>query len=134
MEETIEFLTRNTSQFLATIGLDGKPKVRPFQLMMQEGEKLYFCTSNRKAVFGELRNNPQAQLCAAAPDFSWIRVSGKAVFVEETALKERVLNSHPLVKSIYLTADNPIFEVFYFEGGEAVISDFSGNPPRRFAL
>ena len=35
-------------QFLATIGLDGKPKVRPMQYMVLEDEKLWFCTNSKK--------------------------------------------------------------------------------------
>ena len=35
-------------QFLATIGLDGKPKVRPMQYMVLEEEKLWFCTNSKR--------------------------------------------------------------------------------------
>ena len=40
--------------------------------------------------------------------------------------------ANPIVKSQYQTADNPIFEVFYLADAEAVIADFSGNPPRTY--
>jgi uncharacterized pyridoxamine 5'-phosphate oxidase family protein len=33
------------------------------------------------------------------------------------------------IKSIYKTPDNPVFEIFYLQDAEAVIYDFSGNPP-----
>lgn len=48
MEKVIKFLQENSILFLATIGLDGKPKVRPFQFMLENEGKLYFCTSNQK--------------------------------------------------------------------------------------
>ena len=37
-----------------------------------------------------------------------------------------------LVKSLYQSATNPIFEVFYLENPHGVIADFSGNPPYQF--
>ena len=46
-----DFLIKSQVQYLATIGLDDKPKVRPFQFMLEEGGRLYFCTSNQKPVF-----------------------------------------------------------------------------------
>ena len=46
-----DFLIESQVQYLATIGLDDKPKVRPFQFMLEEGGRLYFCTSNQKPVF-----------------------------------------------------------------------------------
>ena len=33
MNEVIKFLKENPVQYIATIGLDGKPKVRPFQVI-----------------------------------------------------------------------------------------------------
>ena len=38
----------------------------------------------------------------------------------------------PIVKSQYHTADNPIFVVFYLENAHAVITDFSGKPPKEY--
>jgi len=33
------------------------------------------------------------------------------------------------IKSINITPDNPVFEIFYLQDAKAVICDFSGNPP-----
>ena len=42
------------------------------------------------------------------------------------------MQSNPIVKGQYETADNPIFEVFYLDEPHGVIADFSGNPPYTF--
>ena len=47
-------------------------------------------------------------------------------------VKELVIENSPLVASIYKTADNPLFEVFYLAEVQGVIADFSGNPPHVF--
>lgn len=134
MNEIIKFLKENPVQYFATVGLDGKAKVRPFQFMLEEKGKLYFCTSNQKEVFSEIEKNPYVEICSSNPSFAWIRLSGKVVFSNDLNIKEKVLNASELVKSIYKEASNPIFEVFSLEDGKAVIADFSGNPPKEYNL
>ncbi len=129
-----DFLIKSQVQYLATIGLDANPKVRPFQFMLEEGGRLYFCTSNQKPVFKEMQKHPHVEFCASGADFSWLRLSGKVVFSKDLGLKTRIQDASPIVKSIYKTSDNPIFEIFYLDGAAATIADFSGNPPQTFRL
>jgi uncharacterized pyridoxamine 5'-phosphate oxidase family protein len=132
MEKIITILRENPTHFLATIGSDGYPKVRPFGFMMFEDGKLYYCTNNTKNVYAQLQAQPYLELCVCTSQFAWVRVSGKAVFVDELEIKEKVLESSAMVKNIYQTADNPILEVFYLDEAKAVLADFSGNPPREY--
>jgi len=134
MNRVKEFLVKSGFQYLATVGLDGRPKVRPFQFMTEEKGKLYFCTANSKKVFKEMKAQPYVEFCASGEDNSWMRLAGRAVFVDDKAIKAKALEASPLVKSIYKTPDNPIFEVFYLEEAQATIADFSGAPPMTFHL
>jgi uncharacterized pyridoxamine 5'-phosphate oxidase family protein len=129
-----DFLVTSQVQYLATIGLDDRPKVRPFQFMLEEGGRLYFCTSNQKPVFKEMQKHPYVEFCASGPNFSWLRLHGKAVFSKDLGLKARIQEASPIVKSIYKTPDNPVFEIFYLDGTAGTIADFSGNPPQTFRL
>lgn len=133
MKEVVQFLNDNTVQYFATVGLDGRPKARPFQFMLENKGKLYFCTSNMKEVYKELQNNPYVELVTSSPEFAWMRLSGKAVFSNDLEIKAAIIGTSSLVKSIYQTAENPVFEIFYLEEAEAVIADFSGNPPKVYA-
>lgn len=134
MNEVVKFLSENPVQYFATIGLDGKPNVRPFQFMLEKDEKLYFCTSNQKDVFAQLKECPYIEITTSSPTFAWIRLSGKSVFSTDIEIKKAVLESSDLVKSIYQTPENPTFEIFYLEDAQAVIADFSGNPPVEYTL
>ena len=134
MEIATDFLRKSQVQYLATIGIDGKPKVRPFQFMLEEGGKLYFCTSNEKKVYKEIKNQPYIEFCASGENFSWLRLNGKVVFSQDIDIKSKILDGNPIVKSIYKTPDNPIFEVFYLDEASATIADFSGEPPKTFNL
>lgn len=134
MNEVVKFLNENPVQYLGTTDKAGKPKVRPFQFMLEKGGKLYFCTSNQKEVYAEIKNNSYIELCTSSPNFAWVRLSGKVVFSDDINTKAVVIEHSPLVKSIYKTPYNPHFEIFYLENAKAVIADFSGQPPKEYCL
>ena len=133
MNEVVNFLKENPIQYLATVGLDGKSKVRPVQFMVVNNSKLYFCTSNEKPVYKELQKSSDLELTTASPEYVWLRITGKANFTDDLKIKQEVIDSSELVKSIYETADNHTFEVFSIEG-KAVIADFSGNSPKEYNI
>lgn len=133
MQEVVKFLTDNPVQYLATVGRDGKAKCRPFMFCFERDGKLWFCTNHTKDVYQDMQKNPYVELSVSSPAYAWIRLSGKAVFENNMAVKEGCMGN-PIVKSQYQTADNPIFEVFYLAEAHAVIADFSGNPPKAYGL
>ncbi len=69
-------------------------------------------------------------MCAANAEGVWLRLSGIANFITDLAIKQEVLNRSDLVLSIYQSADNPVFEVFYLSETTAAFMDLSGNTPR----
>ena len=133
MQRVVEFLQANPVQYLATVGRDGKAKCRPFMFSFEKEGKLWFNTGNFKDVYKDMQENPNIEICIASPEYRWIRISGKAVFVDDRAIKAAALEN-PIVKGNYETPDNPVFEVFYLENAHAVIADFSGNPPQEIDL
>lgn len=134
MNEVIQFLNENPVQYFATVGLDGRPKVRPFQFMLEQDGKLYFCTNNTKEVYKEMQNTPYVEIVTSSSTFAWMRLSGKVTFSNDLEIKKAIIEASPLVKSLYQTAENPIFEIFYLDEANAVIADFSGNPPKTYVL
>jgi uncharacterized pyridoxamine 5'-phosphate oxidase family protein len=133
MNEVIQFLQENPVQYLATVGRDGKAKCRPFMFCLEQDGRLWFCTNHTKEVYKDMQDNPYIEISVSSPSFAWIRLSGKAVFENNMAVKEGCMKN-PIVKEQYQTADNPVFEVFYLKDAHAVIADFSGNPPKKYSL
>ena len=131
MKKVVEFLTANPVQYLATVGRDGKAKCRPFMFCLEQEEKLWFCTNSTKDVYKDMQANPFVEVSVSSPDYAWLRLNGRAVFEDNRSVKEACMN-YPLIKGLYQTADNPIFEVFYLDDPHGVIADFSGNPPYIF--
>lgn len=133
MNKVVKFLQENPVQYLATVGRDGKAKCRPFMFCFERSGRLWFCTNSTKNVYKDMQNNPHVEISVSSPAYAWIRRSGKTVFENDRAVKEDGMNN-PIVKGQYGSADNPIFEAFYLEDAKAVIADFSGNPPKAYAL
>ena len=133
MDEVVKFLSENPVQYLATVGLDGKGKCRPFMFAGEMDSRLWFCTNNQKEVYKDMQANPCVEISVSSPTYAWLRIAGRAVFVNNTEVKEGCM-AYPLIKGLYQSADNPIFEVFYLADAHAVIADFSGNPPKEYDL
>ena len=126
MKRVIQFLKENPLQYCATVGLDGKPKVRPSQLLFHEGGTLYYCTGAKKEDYAELCQNPCPEICTSTMN-RWLRIRGRAVWTEELLVKQRALAVNPLVRSICRTADNPELKVFFIADAEAVLADFTAS-------
>lgn len=131
MQDAIKQLSENSTGFLGTTD-NGKPRVRPFQYQFEDHGKLYFCTSNKKDVYGQLRESPSIEFATTSHDYVTVRINGEVKFSDDLQLKERIILSNEMVRGVYKTADNPAFTLFYLEHGSATISDFSGRPPRKF--
>lgn len=78
-----------------------------------------------KEIYKEMQANPYVEVTVSSPAYAWLRIAGKAVFEDNLPVKEGCM-AYPLVKGIYQSADNPIFEVFYPD-----FSTFSQQKRRR---
>ena len=121
LRDLANYLDNIGIQFLATIGLDGKPKVRPMQYMVLEDDKLWFCTNSKKEVFAELQANPCIELCGCKLEKDeihtpWIRFSAEVVFEEKQSIRDAIIEKSVIVNALYKNMrDNPIFKVFYLK-------------------
>lgn len=102
--------------------------------MLEKEGKLFFCTSNQKEVYKEIKLNPYVEFSTTNQNNVWIRISGRIKFSNDLEVKTTIIEHNPLVKSIYKTPDNPIFEIFYLDDAKAVIADFSGQSPKQYNL
>lgn len=118
-------LAENPNGVLAT--RDGESlKTRVFQYLFTEGQRVFFCTSNEKDVYKQLTANPNISFCSYPADFSpVVSVGGKAVFVDDLAVKTRVLDENPMIKGIYKSPDNPAFTIFFIKVEEVNTFSFA---------
>ncbi|MDR1547164.1 MAG: pyridoxamine 5'-phosphate oxidase family protein [Hungatella sp.] len=118
-------LKENPNGVLAT--QDGsKAKTRVFQYLFTDGSKVYFCTSNQKPVYDQIKASPYVSFCTYPASFTpVVSVNGKAVFVNDVSLKTRALDENPGIKDIYKTPENPVFELFYIDVEEVETFSFT---------
>lgn len=129
IEDIAAYLDHVGLQFMATIGTDGKPKVRPMQYMVVHDGKLWFCTNAKKEVYAELQSNPSLELCgsrleANEMDTTWIRFEAKAVFDDNRLVRQLIEEKSDIVRSLYShDIDNPMFKTFYLTNIKGVLTN-----------
>jgi len=130
IEEIVSFFKENPVCALATVN-EEKPSVRPIQLMFEDEKKFYFCTANTKNMYKQMKTNPNVELTTSSKDYgTTLRICGKVKFNKNITLKQKIINTNSLVKSIYQTAENPIFEVFSIDHGTASLQYLNGDPTK----
>ena len=76
----------------ATIGLDGRPEIRPACFLFEENGAFYFMTSKAYRFYAELSKNPYVMLYASDGSGQLnFRLSGKACFTEDDSIIDRGL-------------------------------------------
>ena len=125
LQKTIQFLRDSKIFYVATVE-SGKPRVRPFGLVLEWDGKLYFGTANTKAVYRQLQACPDVEISATSPQMEWIRLSGKAVFDGNKAAKEKAFEVMPDLGNLYKDGPNdPTFEVFYLDEARVTFYSFA---------
>jgi uncharacterized pyridoxamine 5'-phosphate oxidase family protein len=118
-------LKENPNGVFATLDGD-KICMRMMQFQFAQGKNIYFSTTRNKAVYEQIKANPQAAFCVSSKEYSnVISIYGKVVLDDDIALKTRMINENPLLKDIYKTPGNPDLAVFYMTVEE--VENFISN-------
>ena len=125
MERALSFLRNNKEIALATC--EGNlPKLRIFQIMKQEDNLLYFATSEKKAVWHELRLNPNVELLAYEGNVS-VRCSGMVNFNVDEETKRWIYENNDVLSRLYTSYDQMVY--FCLPIAEMDYYDLSPTPP-----
>lgn len=126
MKEVAAFLQHCKPFYLATMDRD-KPQVRPFGALCEFEDKLYLITTNEKAVYRQMKQNPNVAICGMHED-KWIRISGQVE--EDTRREARVamMEANKEVLSKMYSVDDQLMTVFRFINGQGTIYSFTAEP------
>jgi uncharacterized pyridoxamine 5'-phosphate oxidase family protein len=117
LDDVIAVLRASHAFHIATVDVDGHPRSRPFNAVLEYEGHLVFGTATPKKVYAELLNNPYVAISAFdAEKFTWIRIHGQVKWLEDIEVKKKVFEVQPHLRSVYQTAENPIMKMFYVEG------------------
>lgn len=122
MKKIIDFLNKNNIGIVATSS-DNKPYTRIQHIHLIKDNVFYFTTANVKRAYKQLNENPYIEFISMDNKYVTVKISGETKFTNDINIKQMVMDNSPSVKQGYKSADNPIYEVFYLEHGEAVFSD-----------
>ena len=121
IKECIQFANENPLCFLATIE-GNQPRVRALGFWFADETGFYLQTGEVKEVYRQLKKNPKTELCFYHHEGTigkMLRIAGEVEFMEDRALKERVLRERPFLKSFGLTVDSPGLIIFRIAHGKA---------------
>jgi uncharacterized pyridoxamine 5'-phosphate oxidase family protein len=135
LNDLISFVTANPVCYLATIE-NNEPRVRALGLWFADETGFYFQTAMVKEIPHQLKKNPSTELCFYRHEGmigTMLRISGKAEFLEDPVLREKVLNDRPFLKSFGLTVDSPGLVIFRIAHGKAHFWTMENNlKPKEF--
>jgi len=121
INDCIRFTNENSLCFLATT--EGKqPRVRALRFWFADETGFYFQTASMKELPAQLENNPNTEVCFYHHEGitgTMLRISGKSEFVNDTELKEKVLEDRPFLKYLGMTSNSPELVIFRITHGEA---------------
>jgi len=127
--DCVTFANANPVAWLATTDGD-QPRVRALGMWFADETGFYFQTGAVKDMYSQLLNNPKVEFAFFNPGDNagtMLRVSGKVEFIDDQALKQKVMEDRPFLKQLGLTADNPGLIIFKIAKGEAHFWTMASN-------
>lgn len=107
LQQALDFLKSHNEVTFATCS-EGSPKIRIFQIMKQENTTLYFATSAEKAVYKELKANPNVEVLAFVGKIS-VRCSGIVNFNVDDETKRWIYDNNPVLPRLYTSYDKLVY-------------------------
>lgn len=121
MNKATELLQQAKTFYIATME-DSQPRVRPFGAVAEFDGKTYIAMNNTKKVYQQIMANPKVEICAMVGG-NWFRMSGTLVRDNRNEARAEFLKQSPI--PMY-TADDGIFEIFYFGEVHGKVESFGG--------
>lgn len=107
LELVLDMFRKYPMQYIGLVGLDGKPKVKPFEFKIERDGKLYFDVLKSQETYREIENNPYVEVTVANKEKAeWIRLSGKVRFVLDPSLRRSLIAASPILRSVCESDDD----------------------------
>ncbi len=115
MSKAYDFIKECGYFYVLTINGDF-PAGRPFGTIYEYGEKLFICTGDSNSVHTQLRTNGNIQILAKKEGTrEWLRITGKAAECTDAAMKRKVFEECPGVRTHVSDPEDPHYLVFAVE-------------------
>ena len=125
IDEVLGFLQENHPFYVATVDVD-TPRVRPFGFVMIYEGKLIFACNDQMNVYKQLKANPNFEISTTNKTNQWIRIQGKANFINSRETKETLVGLAPNLRNLSKEIDGIV--IFSADEAEATFYSFTGAP------
>ena len=130
-DEIVSFINANPTCYLATVDGDA-PHVRAMGMYKADDRGILIQLSSIKGMYGELVKNPKIELCYNGSG-KVVRISGRAEFLEDQALKEELVKARPFLKPLVDAHGWEVIKVFRVASPIATVWTMDTNlEPREF--
>ncbi|MBI1357544.1 MAG: pyridoxamine 5-phosphate oxidase [Acidobacteria bacterium] len=100
---------------LASVDPEGQPRVRPVSPVRTRGFTVWVASLRSSGKTAELAANPRVELCYLEGGHDHVRITGRAVLVEDRAEIQSIWDENPLMRSFLGTVDNPELMLYRVE-------------------
>ncbi len=125
LDMAADFLRSHREVALAT-SYCGEPFMRVFQIMRQQGCKVWFATSPKKQVFLQLQVNPVIEIMAMG-DNKMVKLRGKANFEVADELQREIFDANPVLPRLYGAYTDLVY--FSLDAERLDYYDLTPQPP-----
>jgi uncharacterized pyridoxamine 5'-phosphate oxidase family protein len=129
-KDYVKFANENRVCYVATTE-GNQPRVRALGMWFADERGFYFQTESVKSICKQLKNNNTIELCFYAPGpdpGTMMRVTGKVEFVDDLALKNKVLADRAFLKAVGIKGpEDPLLVIFRVYSGEAYFWTIADN-------
>ncbi len=112
-EQIIEFIKDVKIAYLATLGTDNVPRVRPLGVHTVYGDAVYFFTFKTTRKVAEMAAHPHAELVwARLGDNAQVRMRGDVMLEDDAEVQTRFKAENPMVAKMLPPGAEHMFALF----------------------
>lgn len=113
----------------ATVDSKGRVRNRIIDIMIAQGENIYFCTARGKDFYSELMLNKRVAIVGMNKQYQMIRLEGKVKKVENQKYWiDKIFDENPSMCDVYPEKSRYILEAFCIVDGNCEFFDLGVNP------
>ena len=122
-DEVIVYIQEVKFGYLATVGADSAPRVRPIGIYTVYGDDFYWFTLRNTRKVAEIEANPQVEVVwSKLEEQSQVRISGKTVVVEDEAINQRFREDNPIIAKLIPEVAQPLIQLYKLEPEKVYIA------------
>lgn len=113
LERAVAVVKRAKFPFLATVGSDGQPRVRPVSpVRVDPGFVIYVANLRRYGKTEEIAGEPRVELCYLDDSHDQVRITAVAEVLTDPGTLALIWEGNPLLRRYLGTPDNPELIVY----------------------